>query len=358
MIPFAGCEMPVHYPSGIVKEHQHTRNHAGLFDVSHMGQIRVEGNQSAELLETLMPADLLDLAVGRLRYALLLNDQGGIIDDLMVTRLATDSFMLVANAACQERDLEHLQDNLGHQVDIEMIDDKSILALQGPDSMSILESLGQNVSDMDFLESRNMNLANIPCQTSRSGYTGEDGFEFSVDHRFAIQLAERILNDERAKLAGLGARDTLRLEAGLRLYGQDMTESTTPLECGLLWTIAKSRRPNGRRSGGFLGAPRIFAQMSKPPSKKLVGLIPASRAPVRKGAYLKNTEGQPIGVVTSGGFSPSLNHPICLAQVDADHATVGKTIRAEVRDREVPATVTTLPFVEHRYYRARNNPSH
>lgn len=358
MVPFAGYEMPVHYAPGIIREHRHTRNHAGLFDVSHMGQIRVEGENAAELLETLMPIDLASLPVGRQRYGLLLNDGGGIIDDLMVARSGPGSFVLVVNAACKSRDLGHLQDRLGDRLDVSMDTGKGLLALQGPDSAAVVERLGQSVSDMGFMHCRKMAFGSISCQASRSGYTGEDGFEISVDHALAGKLADLILEDERVMWIGLGARDSLRLEAGLNLYGHEMSETTTPVEAGLLWAISRSRRPGGDRAGGFPGSDRIFGQISQAANSILVGLVPEGRAPVREGAVIESMDGTPVGHVTSGGFSPSLEHPICLAQVDTAHSAVGTALNAIVRNRQTPAIVTALPFVEHRYCRLRPPGNH
>ncbi|MXZ81104.1 MAG: glycine cleavage system aminomethyltransferase GcvT [Gammaproteobacteria bacterium] len=358
MVPFAGYEMPVHYAPGIIREHRHTRHHAGLFDVSHMGQIRVDGKNAAELLETLMPIDLVNLPGGRQRYGLLLNDGGGIIDDLMAARFGPESFVLVVNAACKSRDLAHLQDRLGDQLDISMDTGKSLLALQGPDSAAVMERLGQRVSDMGFMHCRNMAFEGISCRVSRSGYTGEDGFEISVDHALAGKLADLVFEDERVMWIGLGARDSLRLEAGLNLYGHEMSETTTPVEAGLLWAISRSRRPGGDRGGGFPGSGRIFEQISQAAKSALVGLVPKGRAPVRNGTVIENVDGTPVGHVTSGGFSPSLEHPICLAQIDTAHSAAGTALNAIVRNRRIPATVTALPFVEHRYYRLRPPGNH
>ncbi len=355
MVPFAGYAMPVSYPSGIIQEHQHTRKHAGLFDVSHMGQIRIEGENCAELLETLMPSDLIGLSLQQLRYSLLLNERGGILDDLIIMRTDPQAFVLIVNAACKHRDLEHLESRLGAQLRISMIPGKTLLALQGPESASVMQGLGQQTSDMGFMKIRDMNLADIPCHVSRSGYTGEDGFEISVEDEFANQLADTILHDERVIWAGLGARDSLRMEAGLNLYGQEMSESLNPLDAGAFWAISKSRRPSGERPGGFLGADPVFDALSRTQGKRLVGLVPEGRVPVRSGAKISDHEGNPIGHVTSGGYSPSLSHPICLAIIDNRHSASGHNIYATVRNRRVLMTVTTLPFVKHRYYRVPEN---
>ena len=355
MVPFAGYEMPVSYPPGIIREHQHTREHAGLFDVSHMGQILIKGDYCADLLETMMPSDLIGLKLRQLRYSLLLNEQGGILDDLIVLRTDPGRFILVVNAGRKNQDLEHLKSGLGDQLNISMIPGNSLLALQGPESASVIQSLGQLTSDMGFMQNRNMNIADMACNVSRSGYTGEDGFEISVEDRFADRLAETLLADERVMWAGLGARDSLRMEAGLNLYGQEMNDSLTPLDAGVFWAISRSRRPNGKRPGGFVGAEAIFDALSRPQEKKLVGLTPEGRAPLRGGVELLDRADNRVGHVTSGGYSPSLSHPICLAIIDSRHSAIGNTIYASVRNRQIPTIVSALPFVEHRYYRVPDN---
>jgi len=351
MVPFAGYEMPVSYPPGIIQEHQHTRKHAGLFDVSHMGQILVEGNHCAELLEAMMPSDLISLQPRQLRYSLLLNEQGGILDDLIVFRTDPDRFVLTVNAGCKSRDLEHLESSLGDQLNISMIPGNSLLALQGPDSASVMQVLGQPTFDMGFMQNRNMKIADMNCNVSRSGYTGEDGFEISVEDSLVDRLAETLLADERVMWAGLGARDSLRMEAGLNLHGQEMNDSLTPLDAGVLWAISKSRRPSGERPGGFVGAEAVFDALSRPQEKRLVGLVPEGRAPLRSGVELLDQADSRIGHVTSGGYSPSLLHPICLAIIDSRHSAIGTKVYASVRNRQIPATVSALPFVKHRYYR-------
>jgi aminomethyltransferase len=351
LVPFAGYEMPVNYSEGIIKEHLHTREKSGLFDVSHMGQVRVSGNNAAQMLEKLMPVDIQALEPGRQRYGLLLNSNGGIIDDLMVSCIAEDNYILVVNAACKENDFNHLKDKIGAGLDLEMLEQRSLLALQGPATPRVLERLGHNLADMAFMSVRELELDGITCLFSRSGYTGEDGFEISVDNARAVDLARVLLADEDVKWVGLGARDSLRLEAGLCLYGHDITAQTTPVEANLLWAISKSRRTGGSRSGGFPGDQVILSQIPKNVSKLLVGLTPEGRAPVREGAVIENLQGNPVGQVTSGGFSPSLGHPICMGYVEIEHCEEHQRLNAVVRGKSIPVVVTRPPFVPRRYYR-------
>lgn len=352
IVPFAGYEMPVNYADGIIKEHLHTREKAGLFDVSHMGQIRVSGANAAPLLETLMPIDIVSLPIGQQKYALLLNRQGGIIDDMMVARMAQDEFMLVVNAACKTNDFNHLQQQLGNRLQLEMLPHKSLLALQGPTAAQVIHRLGQDLSDMGFMSLRKLQIKGITCWFSRSGYTGEDGFEISVADEHAVAIAETLLADDDVKWVGLGARDSLRLEAGLCLYGHDITTETTPIEGNLLWAITKTRRAGGERAGGFPGDDIILSQIPKQVAKLLVGLSPQGRAPIREGTLIEGDEiGTPIGQVTSGGFSPSLGKPICMGYVDIAHSTENNELNAVVRGKRLPVNVSKLPFVARNYYR-------
>jgi aminomethyltransferase len=351
MVPFTGYHKPVQYPSGIIKEHLHTREKAGLFDVSHMGQITVKGEHVAQLLETLIPVDIVGLAPGKQRYGLFLNDQGGVIDDLMISTISETEIKLVVNAACKHGDYKHLTDKLGNQLDISLADDKSLLALQGPTAKDVFERLGHDLSSMNFMDVTTLEIDGIRCNMSRSGYTGEDGFEISVDNVNAEALAKILLNDDDVKWVGLGARDSLRLEAGLCLYGHDMNEQTTPIEANLLWAISKIRRSGGERSGGFPGADIILPQIPKNVDKILVGLKAHGRAPIREGAIIEDQSGNEIGVVTSGGFSPSLGHPICIGYIGIDHNQENSELNAVVRDKRLPVSVIKLPFVQRRYYR-------
>jgi aminomethyltransferase len=342
MVAFAGYEMPVQYPAGIIAEHLHTRAQAGLFDVSHMGQARLSGVSVDRALETLVPGDLIALADGRMRYTLLLNDSGGIIDDLMVTRVG-DTLTLVVNAACKDTDFAHLRSCLGRVAAIEVFDDRALLALQGPAAVSVLARHIPGVATMPFLSG----AAVGDLFVTRSGYTGEDGFELSLPAAEAAEWAERLLAEPEVAPIGLGARDTLRLEAGLCLYGHDIGEGTNPVEAGLAWTIGKRRR----EEADFPGAQGILAALKAGPSRRRVGILPDGRAPARDGTVITDAAGNPIGAVTSGGFGPSVGGPVAMGYVAAEHAAVGTALSLVVRDVPRPARVVALPFVATRYYR-------
>jgi aminomethyltransferase len=342
MVPFAGYDMPVQYPSGIIAEHLHTRAKAGLFDVSHMGQVALRG-VSAAALEALVPGDLATLPEARMRYTLLLNEAGGIIDDLMAIRVDGE-FQLVVNAARKEADVAHLHERLGPSAGIELLDDRALLALQGPLAASVLTRLAPGVATMPFLSCARIGDFFI----TRSGYTGEDGFEISVAADRAVALAERLLAEPEVAPIGLGARDTLRLEAGLCLYGHDIDETTTPVAAGLVWTIGKRRRAEG----GFPGAARILKELVDPPPRRRVGIRPDGRAPAREGSAVVDAAGNLIGAVTSGGFGPSLNAPIAMGYVARPHSDPGTALSVVVRDVARPARISPMPFVPTRYYRA------
>lgn len=350
LVPFAGYAMPVQYPLGIMKEHQHTRARAGLFDVSHMGQVRLSGPDADAALETLVPMDIIDLGINRQRYAFFTNEQGGLLDDLMVTRYQ-DHLFLVVNAACKDQDIAHLHARIGDRCTVEPLPDRALLALQGPEAVTVLAKLAPAVADLTFMTGTHLDIAGIPCGVTRSGYTGEDGFEISVPADRAEELARLLLADEAVAPIGLGARDSLRLEAGLCLYGHDIDTTTTPVEAGLIWAISKARRAGGARSGGFPGAAIILDQLANGVSRRRVGLQPEGRAPVREGAELQDDHGQTIGRVTSGGFGPTANAPVAMAYVANSHAAPGSKVRALVRGKPLPATVIKLPFVPQRYYR-------
>ena len=350
MVPFAGYDMPVQYPSGIIAEHLHTRAQAGLFDVSHMGQIRLPGANAARALEALVPGDLQALTPQRMRYTLLLNEQGGIRDDLMVTRVPEEAgggLMLVVNAACKESDLAHLRARLGRGTAIEPQFERALLALQGPQAAAVLARLAAGVERMPFMSAAEVSVAGMSCGVTRSGYTGEDGFEISVSAEHAMAIAERLLAEPEIMPIGLGARDTLRLEAGLCLYGHDIDETTTPVEAGLAWTIGKRRRTEG----GFPGAAIILQQLAEGVARKRVGIRPDGRAPAREGTAITDAGGRRIGTVTSGGFGPSVGAPIAMGYVDAAHSSDGTALALVVRDVPRPAHVAPLPFIQTRYYR-------
>jgi aminomethyltransferase len=353
-VPFAGYEMPVQYPLGVMKEHLHTRAHAGLFDVSHMGQVELHGAEAAAALESLVPVDVIGLPAGKQRYALFTNDQGGILDDLMIFN--TGSYLhLVVNAACKTQDIAHLKKHLGNRCEIRVRDDLALLALQGPGAELALASIAKDSTSIPsiFMGGARLNLAGIDCLVTRSGYTGEDGFEISVPNTHCETLAKALLAAPNVQAIGLGARDSLRLEAGLCLYGHDLDTTTTPVEAALTWAIQKVRRTGGARAAGFPGADVILAQLDDPSKvkRKRVGIKPEGRAPIREGVELQNEHGQKIGIVTSGGFAPSVNAPIVMGYVDTSYASTGTKINALLRGNGASVTVVDMPFAPHRYKR-------
>lgn len=337
--------MPVQFPRGIIAEHEHTREKAGLFDVSHMGQIRIDGADRAKALEALLPADVVGIAEGMQRYSFLTDDKGGILDDLMVAN-AGDHLFLVVNAACKEADLAHLQRNLKGG-EARLLDDRALLALQGPAAVAALSRLAPDVAKMPFMASAEVVVDRIPCRVSRSGYTGEDGFEISLPAEAAEDLARRLMGQPEVAPIGLGARDSLRLEAGLCLYGHDIDTSTTPVEAGLAWAIPKRRR----EVGGFPGAAIILKQLAEGAPRRRVGLKPEGRALVREGSPLNDDAGNALGRVTSGGFGPSLGEPLAMGYLTAASAKIGHQVTAEVRGQGRLCRVAKLPFVAHRYHR-------
>ncbi len=353
MVPFAGYSMPVQYPAGLLAEHRHTRTAAGLFDVSHMGQLRLSGPDAAAAFESLIPADVMDLATGHQRYGLLLNDAGGILDDLMFFREAEDSIFVIVNGACKAADIEHIQTRIGGRCVVQPLPDRALLALQGPQAVQVLQRLAPEVASFVFMSGGVVSLAGTDCLVTRSGYTGEDGFEISVHAEHAYALARLLLAEPEVAPIGLGARNSLRLEAGLCLYGNDIDTTTTPSEAGLNWAIQKVRRLGGTRAGGFPGAETVLAELSEPAKirRKRVGLMATERVPVREPAVLQNLDGQAIGQVTSGLLSPMLDRPIAIGYVQPDYAPLGTELFAMVRGKPVPMTVCALPFVPARYYR-------
>ena len=347
MVPFAGYSMPVQYPTGIIAEHGWTRRHAGLFDVSHMGQAFLVGPDhatTAKALEALVPAAILELAPGRQRYTQLTNAEGGILDDLMVSRPtdAPDGWLfLVVNAACKVADYAHIAANLPAGVELRPIEDRALLALQGPEAEAVMVALGASVGAMKFMDAAPMTLLGSAVHVSRSGYTGEDGFEISVPAADAVRLWEALLADERVKPIGLGARDSLRLEGGLCLYGHDIDTATSPVEAALEWSIQKRRRVEG----GFPGAERIRAELANGASRRRVGLAFEGRQPAREGAEIATRDGRIVGRITSGGFGPTLQAPVAMGYVEAAHAAPGTELDVLVRGKPLAARIVSLPFV-------------
>ncbi|MFL5114574.1 MAG: glycine cleavage system aminomethyltransferase GcvT [Microvirga sp.] len=354
VVPFAGYAMPVQYPTGILAEHAWTRENAGLFDVSHMGQAVLVGPDhptTARALETLVPADILYLPPGRQRYALLLNEQGGIRDDLMVSRpddpARNGELALVVNASTKEADYHYIEARLPDGVTLRRLDDRALLALQGPKAEAALARHAPEAAAMIFMDAQPLTIAGIPAHVSRSGYTGEDGFEISVAAEDAVALWRLLLDDPAVKPVGLGARDSLRLEAGLCLYGHDINQETSPVEAALAWSIPRRRR----EEGGFPGEIRITQELAEEPLRLRVGLKVAGRVPAREGAEIHDAAGELVGEVTSGGFGPTVGGPVAMGYVVREFADPGTALTLSVRGKAVPATVVRLPFVPHRYKR-------
>lgn len=356
MVPFAGYHLPVQYPAGLVAEHHHTRTAAGLFDVSHMGQLRLHGPDAAAAFESLMPVDVMGLGLHRQRYGLLLNDEGGILDDLMFVNRGEDIFVIV-NGACKHEDLAHIRSRIGHRCAVEPQFDRALLALQGPQAVTALERLLPGVKQLVFMTGMptRWNHAGHGAElyVTRSGYTGEDGFEISLPASAAEAFARALLAQPEVKPIGLGARNSLRLEAGLCLYGNDIDTRTTPVEANLGWAMQKVRRTGGARAGGFPGADKVLAQLDRttPAQRLRVGLVGLERVPVREHVELYNGSGQKIGEVTSGLLAPTADKPVALAYVQADHCAAGTRLNAMVRGKAVPMEVSPLPFVPNRYFR-------
>lgn len=352
MVPFAGYSMPVQYPQGLMAEHLHTRRSAGLFDVSHMGQLLLRGPQAALALESLMPVDVQGLGLHRQRYGLLLNDEGGILDDLMFVNRGDDLFLIV-NGACKQADIAHIRTRIGQRCEVVPLPERALLALQGPKAVQALARLLPHVTSLVFMSGNHFDWQGHRLYITRSGYTGEDGFEISVPAAGAQALARALLAQPEVAPVGLGARNSLRLEAGLCLYGNDIDTSTTPAQASLGWAIQKVRRSGGEREGGFPGASRVLAELQDPGRlpRKRVGLVALERIPVRESAVLENMDGQHIGHITSGLLSPTLDKPVALAYVQPDYAAVGTQVFAMVRGKPVPMQVTATPFVPANYYR-------
>jgi aminomethyltransferase len=354
MVPFAGYDMPVQYPSGILTEHNWTREQAGLFDVSHMGQAFLIGpdhETTARALEALVPADILNLAPGKQRYSQLLDENGGILDDLMVTRsIEPDedgALLLIVNAACKTADYAHIEARLPANVKLVRAEHRGLIALQGPAAAEALAALAPEAAEMGFMSARSMKVAGVKANLSRSGYTGEDGYEISAAAGKIGEIWDALLLDPRVKPIGLGARDSLRLEAGLCLYGHDIDTTTSPVEAALNWSIQKRRR----EEGGFPGAERIQREFAEGTDRIRIGLLPEGRAPAREGAEIATPEGEIVGKVTSGGFGPTLNAPCAMGYVAKAHSAPGTRLDLIVRGKQLPATVAPMPFVPNRYKR-------
>ena len=346
MVAFAGYELPVHYAPGILAEHLHTRSRAGLFDVSHMGQIRLGGPDAARALEALVPGDLEALAPLRMRYTLFLNEAGGVLDDLIATRLE-DGLALVVNAACKAADLAHLREHLSPTVPVDPLSDRALLALQGPAAPAVLTRFIAGIARLGFMTTAEVTLDGWKCLVTRSGYTGEDGFEISLPASAAEGFARRLLAEPEVLPIGLGARDSLRLEAGLCLYGHDIDETTTPIEADLVWTIGRRRRAEG----GFPGAAIVLRQLREGPARQRVGIRPDGRVPAREDTAIVDPQGNRIGRVTSGGFGPSVGGPVAMGYVDRAHVAEGAAIELLVRAVPRPARVARLPFIPPHYHR-------
>jgi aminomethyltransferase len=356
MVPFAGYDMPVQYPTGILTEHNWTREHAGLFDVSHMGQAFLVAEDKshetvARALEALIPADVLNLKPNQQRYSQLLADDGGILDDLMVTRVGAPGhegwLYLVVNASMKEADYAHIQARLPAGVALKRKDDLGLMALQGPSAGAVLAKLAPETADLPFMMSTDVQIDGVWCHVSRSGYTGEDGFEISCHGEDAPKLWSKLLADPEVKPIGLGARDSLRLEAGLCLYGHDIGPTTSPIEAGLIWSIQKRRR----EEGGFPGAERVQREIKDGPARVRVGIRPEGRAPAREGAVITTPDGREVGIVTSGGFGPTVNGPVAMGYVSKDVSAAGTDLHLVVRGKPLPAKVAAMPFAPHRYKR-------
>ena len=353
MVPFAGYEMPVQYPAGVLKEHLHTRAEAGLFDVSHMGQVILQPKgtlaETALALESLIPVDVLGLAVGRQRYGMFTDASGGILDDLMFANRG-DHFFVVVNASCKAADIAHMKAQLSGACTVLPVTDRGLLALQGPKAEAVLARLVPGAAAMRFMDVAFLDWGGAQLWVSRSGYTGEDGYEISVPAAQLRAFAEAVLQEPEVMPIGLGARDSLRLEAGLCLYGHDIDTTTSPVEAGLTWAIQKSRRAGGEREGGFPGAVRILRELAQGPSRRRVGLRPEGRAPMREGTALFSAGAQ-VGEITSGGYGPSVAAPIAMGYVDAGAAAIGTTLMAELRGKTLPVTVSEMPFQPTTYKR-------
>jgi len=350
MVTFCGYRMPVSYFAGAIKEHLHTREASGLFDVSHMGQAYLIGDKADQLLEKLVPADLQSLKYGSIRYTQLLNEDGGIVDDLLISRFPETSckkLFLVVNASNKDKDFRFIESFLGNNAELQPIIDNGLIAIQGPHSPQVLSKIFPSLDNMPFMTSRTIMLEGEKVLVSRSGYTGEDGFEISASSPVVNTIAELVVSDERVLPVGLAARDSLRLEAGFCLYGNDIDETISPIEAGLGWSIAKRRI----REENFLGSHRIISQIKEGPQKKRVGIMLLGRGLARKGTPITSTQGENVGIISSGGFGPSVNSPIAIGYVDSKFSSLGQKLNLVVREKLIESEIVTLPFIKHRYYR-------
>lgn len=351
MVPFAGYDMPVSYPLGVKKEHLHTREKAGLFDVSHMGQVKLIGENAKNALESLVPVDIIDLPLMKQRYALFTNDNGGVLDDLMVTNIGNDCLLLVVNAGCKRADFAHLQHLIGNECEVKVLEDYALLALQGPQAGEVLAALAPESREMTFMTAKVLIIGGVECLVTRSGYSGEDGFEISLHNDQAQRIAKCLLAHEVVEWIGLGARDSLRLEAGLSLYGHELDTEHSPVESSLVWALSKVRRSDGARAGGYPGATTIMNHIEDGVAQKIVGLQPQGRAPVRDGVVIVDDKDKVVGKVTSGGFGPTTGKPIVIARIDSVMSDGTKKLSAIVREKKVVVEVVKLPFVKSNYYR-------
>ena len=350
MVPFAGYDMPVQYPTGIIREHLHTRAAAGLFDVSHMGQVLVEGAGAAAALESLVPVDLAGLGINRQTYALFTNEQGGVLDDLIITRWAPETFFLVVNAGCKQQDIDHLRAHLGGP-QLTVLAEQALLALQGPAARQVMRELCPAAAELVFMQGCHATIAGVDVYITCSGYTGEDGFEISVPAARAEALARRLLGITPVQPIGLGARDSLRLEAGLCLYGHELAPDIDPVQAGLTWSISRARRTDGERPGGFPGAEVIFRRMAAGAPLRRVGLVVEGKRPVREGQAVLDGQGRQVGSICSACFGASVGGPIAMAYVERALAEPGSALIVDVRGTRVPVVVTRMPFTPQRYYR-------
>ena len=348
LVPFAGYYLPIQYENGIIAEHNHTRSSVSIFDVSHMGQIKISGPMIYDAMEKILPISFSKIAPGQIKYTQFLNSEGKIIDDLMITRaFEEDHVWLVVNADCTDKDLDHLYSNLNKTYKIELIEDRTLIALQGPNSSNILKTFFQEIDDMPFMTADWFNYDNEKFFISRCGYTGEDGFEISIKDRYSEKFISKLLQSEGVKLAGLGARNSLRMEAGLCLYGNDISSSVSPIEAGLTWSISKERIENG----GFIGYEHIKKDLKNGVERKLVGIKPLGKLPAREGTQIFDKNEKTIGEITSGGYSPSLQAPIAMGYINSDILKSDCEVLLNVRGNLIPAEITSLPFVEHKYFR-------